>query len=107
MVQGRRDSRLRPPDTGGWAPVAGPFCAIANEEPATSTAATIIRFFWVVITRPLMLEPPLQVRTPFTVFCSCDGASAFDGSETNLAPRSTRANQLTPPNASVVGKAIK
>ena len=36
---------------GGW--LAGAFCAIANEVPATSSVATIIRFFRVAIVLPL------------------------------------------------------
>jgi hypothetical protein len=33
--------------------VAGPFCAIATELPATSSVATIVRLFRVLIIRPL------------------------------------------------------
>jgi hypothetical protein len=35
--------------SGGWPPVAGLFCATANEAPPTSSALTTIRLFKVVI----------------------------------------------------------
>jgi Short C-terminal domain len=47
-----------PPAIGGSPPVAGPFCAIASVVPATSSAATIVRLFGVVI-----IIPPSLSRT--------------------------------------------
>ena len=37
------------PETDGWPPVAGAFCAIASEIPATSSVVMIVRLFRVVI----------------------------------------------------------
>src|SRR5437016_3520952 len=49
-----------PPATGGSPPVGRPFCASASEVPATSSAATIVRLFGVVIIIPPSFEshPP-------------------------------------------------
>ena len=44
-----------PPATGGSPPVAGPFCAIANVLPPTSSAA-MIRLFGIVIIIPPTAE---------------------------------------------------
>ena len=55
-----------PPAIGGSPPVAGPFCAIASVVPATSSAATIVRHFGVVIIIPPKLESHPQVRTPLS-----------------------------------------
>jgi len=38
-----------PPAARTWPPVAGPFCAAANEAPPISSALTIIKLFRVVI----------------------------------------------------------
>src|SRR5215471_21631551 len=46
-----------PPATGAWLPVAGPFCATANEAPPTSSAPTIIRLFRVI--EPSTARAPL------------------------------------------------
>jgi hypothetical protein len=63
-----------PPAIGGWPPVAGPFCATANEAPPTSSAPTTIRFSRVVIefsnakTAPRMAtKKPLAHVTPAIV----------------------------------------
>jgi hypothetical protein len=47
---------------GGWPPVAGPFCAIANEVPATSSTAIIVRFFRLVIIHPRCLSRPRRSK---------------------------------------------
>jgi hypothetical protein len=54
-----------PPATGGSPPVAGPFCAIANVLPPTSSAA-MIRLFGIVIIIPPTAEVAPGAGTPLS-----------------------------------------